>query len=92
MNISLLIPLWKFVDMTQLRKHKEKNKFYYFSNILCHSHTCSNNHLYKTTNRLRPPMMSLPKQIPMQSLLCKTTTCVTWPATTFLVSKWKKPV
>ena len=88
MNISLLIPLWKSVDMSQLKRHKEKNNFYYFSNILCHSHTCSNNHLCKTTTRLRRTMLSVPKQIPKQSLLCKTTTCLTWSATTFLVSKW----
>ena len=41
-NISLLIPLWKVLDMTQPKKHKEENKFYYFSNILCYSQTRSN--------------------------------------------------
>ena len=33
-------------------------------------------------------MMRLPKQIPIQSLLYKTTTCLTLPATDF--PKWKK--
>ena len=52
--------------------------------------TCSNNHLYKTTTHLRQPMLSLPKEIPIQSLLYKTTTCLTRPATTFFVSQMKK--
>ena len=36
-----------------------------------HSQTCSNDHLYKTTTRLRQPMLSLPKSIPIQSVLYK---------------------
>ena len=52
--------------------------------------TCSNGHLYKATARLRRPMLSPPKQIPIQSLLYKTTTCLTRPATTFFVSQIKK--
>ena len=35
-------------------------------------------------------MLSLPKQIPVQSLLYKTTTCLTRPVNTFLSTKWKK--
>ena len=35
-------------------------------------------------------MLSLRKQIPMQSLLYKTTTCLTQPVTTFFVSQIKK--
>ena len=38
----------------------------------------------------RPPMLSPSKQIPLQSLLCNTTTCLTRPATFILFSKWKK--
>ena len=38
----------------------------------------------------RPPMLSPSKQIPLQSLLYKTTTSLTWPATFILSSKWKK--
>ena len=38
---------------------------------------------YKTTTRLRRPMLSPPMRIPIQSLLYKTTTCLTRPATTF---------
>ena len=39
---------------------------------------------------LRQPTLSRPKQIPMQSLLYKTTTCLARPATTFFVSQMKK--
>ena len=46
-----------------------------------YSQTCSNNHLYTMTTCLRRPMLSLPKPIPIQSLLYKTTICL---ATTFL--------
>ena len=46
--------------------------------------------LCKTTTRLRRSALSLPKQIPIQSLLNKTTTSLTRPATTFLSPKWKK--
>ena len=60
------------------------------STSLNYSQTCSNHHLYKTTIRLRRPMLSLPKQIPIQSLLYKTTTCLTRPATTLFVSQMKK--
>ena len=59
-----------------------------FSCLSYYSQTCSNNHLYKT--RLRRPMLCPPGQIPMQSLLYKTTTCLTRPATSFFVSQMKK--
>ena len=42
------------------------------------------------TTRLRWPMLSPPKQIRIQSLLYKTTTCLMQPATTFFVSQTKK--
>ena len=38
----------------------------------------------------RPPMLSPTKQIPLQLLLYKTTTCLTRPMTFILSSKWKK--
>ena len=42
---------------------------------------------------IRRPMLSPPKQIPIQSLLYKTTNCLTRPATNFFVSQMeKKPV
>ena len=52
--------------------------------------TCSNNHLYKTTTRLRWPLLGLPKQILIQLLLYKMTTCLMQSATTFFVSQMKK--
>ena len=51
--------------------------------------TCSNHHLYIMTTCLRP-ILSLPKPIPIKSLLHKTTTCLMQSATTFFVPKWKK--
>ena len=59
----------------------------FWINLKHYSQTCSNIQLCKTTTRLRWPMLSLPKQIPLQSLLCKTS--LTWPATTFVVSQMK---
>ena len=44
----------------------------FWINLKHYSQTCSNIQLCKTTTRLRWPMLSLPKQIPLQSLLCKT--------------------
>ena len=52
--------------------------------------TCLNDHPCKTTTRLRRPMLSPPKQIAVQSLLYKTTTCLTQTPTIFLTRKWKK--
>ena len=72
------------------KKHKEENKLHYFSNILCYNQTCSNDHSYKTTTGLKRPMLNPPWQIPIQSLLYKSTTCLTGPATKFLVSQMKK--
>ena len=55
-----------------------------------YSQTCSNDHIYNKTTRLRRPMLSPPKQIPLQLLLYKTTTCLTRPETTFFVFQMKK--
>ena len=44
----------------------------------------------QTITSIRRPMLSPPMQIPIQSLLYKTTTCPTRPATNFLSLKWKK--
>ena len=44
----------------------------------------------QTTTSIRRPMLYPPMQISIQSLLYKTTTCLTQPATTFLVSQMKK--
>ena len=62
----------------------------FWINLKHYSQTCSNEHLCKKTTHLRWTMLSPPKQIPIQSLLHKTTTCLTRPATTFFVSQVKK--
>ena len=74
------------------KKHKEENKLHYFSNVLCYSQTCSNNHIYKTATRLGRLTLNPPWQIPIQSLLYKTTTCQppTGPAIIYLFSQMKK--
>ena len=63
-NISLLIPLRKFIDITQLKNTKKKI--------------------------IGRPMLNPPVQIPIQSVLYKTNTSLTGPATIFLVSQMKK--
>ena len=56
-----------------------------------YSQICSNDHLYKMkATCLRQSMLIPPKTIPIQSLLFKTTNCLTRPATTFFVSQMKK--
>ena len=55
-----------------------------------YSRTCSNDYLYKKTTRPRRLMLNPSKQIPIQSLLYKTITCLTRPAITFFVSQMKK--
>ena len=60
---------------------------------IIYSQTYSNDHLYKMSTRLRLPVLSPHKQIPIQSLLHKMTTCLTRPATTyFCLPNKKKPV
>ena len=54
-----------------------------------YSQTCSNNHLYKTTTRLRQPVLSPPQQISIELLLYNTTTCLKQPATTFCLPSEK---
>ena len=48
-----------------------------------YSQACLDDHLCKTTTRLRRPMLSTPEPIPIQSLVYKTTTYLTPLATTF---------
>ena len=55
-----------------------------------YSQICSNNHLCKTTTCIRRPMLSPPKQIPVQLLLYNTTFCLMQPVTLFFVSQMKK--
>ena len=46
--------------------------------------------LYMKATHLGQPILSPPKQIPLQLLLYKMNTCLMQPATTFFVSKIKK--
>ena len=75
--------IFKVITLKNQSTHK-------FTHVRQYSQTCSNDHLYKTTTRLRRPILGPPEQIPIQSLLYKTTTCLTRPATTFFVSQMKK--
>ena len=61
-----------------------------FNSDIYYSQTCSNNHRYKTTTHLQQPMLNLPKPIPIQLSLYKTTTSQMQPATTFFVPQMKK--
>lgn len=45
---------------------------------------------HMTATRRRPSTLFPPKPIPIKLFLCKTTNCLTRPATTFLYPKWKK--
>ena len=68
-------------------------RFFWVPNFcitLYYTQTCPNNHHYKTTTCLSPPMLSPPKQIPIKSLLYKMTTCLTKPATNFFVPQMNK--
>ena len=56
----------------------------YFQGRSTHYSDSLYGHLYKMTTRLKQPMLSLPRPIPIQLLLCKTTTCLTRPVTSFV--------
>ena len=62
----------------------------FFEIMVKYSQTSSNDHLYKTTTRLRWPILSPPMPTLMQSLLYKTTTCLTRPANTLFVPEMEK--
>ena len=55
-----------------------------------YSQTCSNDHLYQTTTRLRESTLSPTKPILIQLFLYKTSTCLTRPVNTFFVPQMKK--
>ena len=73
-----------------LTNENQTNKFsirqtkLFWINLKHYSQTCSNEPLCKTTTCLRQPMLSLPKQILVQLLLCKMTTSLMQPMTTSL--------
>ena len=62
----------------------------FYINLKHYSQPCSDDNFCNTTTCLRRPRLSPPKRIPIQSLLYKTATCLTQPATTFFVSQMKK--
>ena len=61
----------------------------FWINLKNYTQTCSSDHLCKTATCLRRLILSLPKPIPIQSLLCKTAICLMQP-TTFFCSEMKK--
>ena len=71
---------------------KRAKKFLKMTKRAKYSQTCSNYQLFKSTTHLRQPILSPPKQITIQLLLYKTTSCATQPMTIFLPHKLKKLV
>ena len=91
--ISSFILLQVCYEKKKKKKKKMPTRCWFFSSgchICKYSQTCSNDHFYKIPTRLRRTMLSPTNRIAMQSLLYKTSTCLTRPATTFLPPKWKK--
>ena len=85
--------LWEIIHLKIWTHFSIRQTKLFWINLEHYSQTCSNDHLCKTTIRLRRPMLSPPKQIPVQLLLHKTTICLTRPTTTFFcLSNEKKPV
>ena len=85
------VELWEIIYLKIWTRFSTRQTKLFWINWKNYSQTCLNHHLCKTNTCLRWPMVSLPKQIPGQSLLHKTTTCLLRPATyLFLSSKLKK--
>ena len=82
--------LWKIIHLKIWTHFSIRQSKLFWINLKYYNQTCSNDHLCKMTTHLRQPMLNPPKQFLMQSLLCKTTTCLTWAATTFWVPNEKK--
>ena len=82
--------LWKIIHLKIWTHFSIRQSKLFWINLKYYNQTCSNDHLCKMTTHLRQPMLNPPRQFLMQSLLCKTTTCLTWPATTFWVPNEKK--
>ena len=90
-GIKDFVELWEIIYLKIWTRFSTRQTKLFWINWKNYSQTCLNHHLCKTATRLRWPMVSPPKQIPAQSLLYKTTTCLTWPATyLFLSPKLKK--
>ena len=83
------VELWEIIHLKIWTHFSIRQTKFIWIRLKHYSQTCSNDHLCKKTTCLRWPMLSLPKQILVQLLLYKTTTCLTQPATTFFVSQRK---
>ena len=84
------VELWEIIHLKVWTNFSIRQTKFFWINFKHYSQTCSNEHPCKTTTRLRRPILSLSKQIPTQSLLYKTTTCLMRPAMTLLSPKWRK--
>ena len=84
------VELWEIIHLKIWTHFSIRQTKLFWINLKHYSQSCSSDHLCKMTTHLRRPMLSPPKPFPVQSLLYKTTTCLTSPATTFLSLKWKK--
>ena len=90
LGIKVFVELWEIIHL-KIWTHFSLTQMKLFQINLKHCHqTCSDDHPCKTTTRLRLPMPSPPQRIPAQSLLYKTTACLTRPATTFFVPQMRK--
>ena len=83
------VELWEVIHLKLWTRFCIRQMKLFWVNLKHYSQTCSNDHLFKITTLLRRPVLSPPKQIPIQSLLRKTTTWLMRPATTFFVSQTK---
>ena len=84
------VVLWEIIHLKIWTHFSIRQTKLFWIKLKHYSHTCSNDHLCKTTTHLRWPMLSPLKQTPIPSLLYKTTSCLTRPGTTFFVSQMKK--
>ena len=82
--------LWEIIRLKIWTHFSIRQAKLFWINLKHYSQTCSNNYFCRMTTHLRQPIMSPLKQIPVQSLLCKTITCLMQLAITFLSPKWKK--
>ena len=82
--------LWEIIHLKIWTLFSIRQMKLFWVNLNHYSQTCSNNHICKMTTGLKQPILSLPKQIPVQYWLCKTTTCLMQPVTTFFVYQMKK--
>ena len=81
------VELWEVIHLKLWTHFCIRQMKLFWVNLKHYSQTCSNDHLFKITTLLRRPVLSPPKQIPIQSLLRKTTTWLMRPAATFFVSQ-----